>query len=139
MFDKTLEQLFSLPEVEVGKTDLDLIYPSKDYYGVVVSKQNKCMYFLVARHPCELTIILSEVWVRILLNEIISIANNILKCHVSGCVFGISSRKEKRGLFLMAGAEFLRKFYFSVCKLLRAGAIAQLIIQRYIAPTWEGR
>ena len=73
------------------------------------------------------------------MNEIISIANNILKCHVSGCVFGISSRKEKRGLFLMAGAEFLRKFYFSVCKLLRAGAIAQLIIQRYIAPTWEGR
>ena len=36
--------------------------------------------------------------------------------------------EKKKGLFLMAGAEFLRKFYFSVCKLLRAGAIAQLII-----------
>ena len=63
---------------------------------------------------------------RILLNEIISIADDIFKCHISGCMFGISSRREKRGLLLMAGAEFVRKFYFGVCKLLRADAFVYM-------------
>ena len=120
VFDKDLEPLFARPEVEVSIIDLNLLYLSKDYYDLVVSKQNRCMYFLVARHPCELAIVLSKVLVRILLNEIISIADDILKSHVSGYVFGISIRKEKRGLFLMAGAEFVRKFYFRVCRFLRA-------------------
>ena len=84
------------------------------------------MYFLVARHLCELAVVLSEVWVSILLNEIIFIADDILKCLVSDCVFGISSKKEKGGLFLMAGAEFVRTFYFSVCRLLRAGAFVDM-------------
>ena len=84
------------------------------------------MYFLVARHLCELAIVLSEVWVTILLNKIIFLADDILKCLVSDCLFGISSRKEKGGQFLMAGAEFVRKFYFSVCRLLRAGAFVDM-------------
>ena len=99
VFDKDLELLFASPEAQVRRIDLNLLYLSKDYYDLVVSKQNRCMYFLVAWHPCELAIVLSEVLVRILLNEIISIAGNILKCHVFGCVFGISSSKEKRVCF----------------------------------------
>lgn len=76
-----------------------MLYPSEDYYDLIDSRQNRCMHFLVARHPCELAIVPSEVWIRILLNEIISVGHDILKCHVSGCMFGISSRKEKRDMF----------------------------------------
>ena len=94
--------------------------------NLVVSKQNRCMHFLVVQHPCELAIVLSEVLVRILLNETISIADDILHCDVPGCVFCISSRKEKRDLFLMAGAEFFRKFYFNVCKLPRADGFVDM-------------
>ena len=34
--------------------------------------------------------------------------------------------EKKKDLFLMAGAEFFRKFYFNVCKLLRADAFVDM-------------
>ena len=49
------------------------------------------MYFLVAKQPCELAVKLSEVWMRISINEIVSIPNDLL----SDGKNGLSSRKEK--------------------------------------------
>ena len=97
MFDANLELLFGSPEVEITTINLDLVYPSKYYFDPVVSKQNRCKHFPVVRHSCELAIVLSEVWVRILLNGIISVVDDILKCHASGTVYDIiNSRKEKK-------------------------------------------
>lgn len=96
MFDANLELLFGSPEVEITTINLDLVYPSKYYFDPAVLKQNRCKQFPVVRHSCELAIVLSEVWVRILLNEIISVVDDILKCHASGTVYDINSRKEKK-------------------------------------------
>lgn len=80
------------------------------------------MYVEVLKYPCDLVIVLSKVWVRILLNEIISVSNNILNCGQ----YGSSRRKEKRALFLGAGVQFVKKIYFDVCKLLRADAFVDM-------------
>ena len=74
-------------------TKANLRYFSSDvlYYSGHDSKQNRCMYFLVAKQPCELAVKLSEVWMRISINEIVSIPNDLL---IDG-KYGLSSRKEK--------------------------------------------
>ena len=74
MFKKDLELLFA--NAGVRRFDLDLLYTSKDYYHLVVSKRNRCIYYLVAKH---VSLQLSEVLVRTFLNEIISIVDGILK------------------------------------------------------------
>ena len=84
IFNKDLQLLF---------TKANLRYFSSDvlYYSGHDSKQNRCMYFLVAKQPCELAVKLSEVWMRISINEIVSIPNDLL----SDGKYGLSSRKEK--------------------------------------------
>ena len=118
MFKKDLELLFA--NAGVRRFDLDLLYTSKDYYHLVVSKRNRCIYYLVAKH---VSLQLSEVLVRTFLNEIISIVHGILKWYISGCVYGISSRKEK---VLEVGAELVRKFCLDMCKLLSADAFVDM-------------
>ena len=63
---------------------------------LVDSNQNRCMYFLVATQPCELAVKLSELWIRILINDSMSISNDFL---ING-EYGLSSRKANRALFL---------------------------------------
>ena len=60
-------------------------------------------------------VFLSEVYLRILTNQIVSISNNLL-C-LSG-EYGLSKRCEKRELFLDSCANFIHTFYFDMCKLL---------------------
>ena len=74
------------------------------------------MYFLVAKQPCELAVKLSEVWIRILINNIDWISNDLL---IDG-EYGMSKRKENRTLFLDSCLHFVKSFYFDVCKLLKA-------------------
>ena len=76
------------------------------------------MYFLVAKQTCELAVKLSEVWMRILFNEIISISNDLL---IDGA-YGLSRRKENRVLFLDSCIQFVKSFYFDEYKLLNADA-----------------
>ena len=93
-FEKDLELLFANTEVE--RLDLDLLYHSETYYTLFDSKQNRCIYFLVAKKLCGLAVNLSEVWLRILINDFVCIYNDLL---IDG-EYGMSSRKEKRAEFL---------------------------------------
>ena len=107
---------------EVRRLDLDVLYWSEAHHALVESKQYRCMYVEALKHPCDLVIVWSEVWLRILLNEIISVSDNILN---SG-QYCNSSRKEKRALFLDVVVQFVKKIYFDVCKLLRADAFVDM-------------
>ena len=93
VFDRNLELFFA--KANLRDFALDLLYQYETYYALVDSNQNRCMYFLVAKQPCELAVKLSEVWIRILINGTVSISNNFL---ING-ENGLSSRKEKRALF----------------------------------------
>ena len=103
-FEKDLELLFANTEVE--RLDLDLLYHSETYYTLFDSKQNRCIYFLVAKKLCGLAVNLSEVWLRILINDFVCIYNDLL---IDG-EYGMSSRKEIRALFLDSFAQFLKNF-----------------------------
>ena len=116
VFDKDLELLFA--KVNLKHFSLDLLYHSGTHYTLVDSNQNRCMYFLVAKQPCELAIKLCEVWIRILINNMVSISNDFL----INDEFGLSRRKEKRALFLDSCVQFLKSFYSVACKLLNANA-----------------
>ena len=59
---------------------------------------------------------LSEVWIRILINDIMFISNDLL---IDG-EYGLSSRNENRALFVDSCVQFLKSLYFDVCKLLKA-------------------
>ena len=89
IFNKDLELLFT--KANLIHFSLDVLHHPGNHYTLVDSKQNRCMYFLVAKEPCELTVKLSEVWIRILINEIVSISNDLL---IDG-EYGLSSREEK--------------------------------------------
>ena len=58
---------------------LDLLYFSKMHSGLVSSTQNRCMNILIVTSPSDLVIVLSEVYVRILLNIFYSISSDTLK------------------------------------------------------------
>ena len=58
---------------------LDLLYFSKTHSGLVSSTQNRCMNILIVTSPSDLVIVLSEVYVRILLNIFYSISSDTLK------------------------------------------------------------
>ena len=47
------------------------------------------MYFLAAKQPCALAVKLPEVWIRILINNIDCISNDLL----IDCEYGMSDRK----------------------------------------------
>ena len=64
---------------------------------------------------------LSELYVRILTNQIVSISNDLL--HMQG-EYGVSMLCLKRNLFLNNGANFIKSLYFDMCKLLSADAFA---------------
>ena len=120
VFNKALELLFA--EANLRHFALDLLYQSGTHYILVDSNQNRCMYFLVAGQPCELAVNLSEVWIRILINDVVSISNNSL----IDDEYCLSSRKEKRALFLDSCVQFVKSFYFDACKLLNTDAFVYM-------------
>ena len=113
MFSNEVELFF----VKSRRTrfSLDVLYLSETYFQLVDSKQNRRMIYLVAKQPCGIINFLSEVYVRILTNQIVSISNDLL--FMSG-KYGLSTRHTKRDLFLDSGANFICGFYFNMCKLL---------------------
>ena len=115
IFSEEIELLF----VQSRKTrfNLDVLYSSETHYKLVDSKQNRCMNFLVAKHPCDSMVFLSEVYVRILTNQVVSISNDLLRMpgKYDLTKYGLS----KRNLFLDSCVIFIRCFCFDMCKLLR--------------------
>ena len=101
---------------------LDLMYQSGTDYRLAGSNENRCMYFIVVKQPCELSVKLSEIWTRISVNDIVSISNDLL----TDGEYGMSNRKENRALFLASCEQFLKSFYFDACKLLKANAFVYM-------------
>ena len=102
---------------------LDVLYHSGSHYMLVDSKQNKCISFLVAKEPCELAVKLAEVWVIILINNIIaSISNDLL---IDG-EYGMNSRKGNRTWFLDSCVQFVKNFYLDACKMLKANGFVYM-------------
>lgn len=80
-------------------------------------KQNLCMNFIIDKDPCDIAIFLSEVCVRILTNQLISISNDISRMIGE---YGLSKLSEKGNLFLDYSFIFICPFYFDhICKLLK--------------------
>ena len=77
------------------------------------------MKFFVAKDSADLIVALSEVYVRILTNIFYSISNKILQMKGECESLSISTRLEKRDLFLDYSIRFIRGFYFDVCLLLK--------------------
>ena len=75
---------------------LDVFYYSGTHCALIYSNQNRCMYFLVVKQPRELAIKLSEVWIRILINDMVFSSNDFL----IDSEYGLSGRKGKTALFL---------------------------------------
>ena len=96
-FKKDLELSFA--NANLRHFSLDLLYHSGTHYTLVDSDQNRCMYFLVAKQPCELAVKLLEVCITILINDIVSSSNDFCPVLING-KYGLSSGKEKRALFL---------------------------------------
>ena len=96
---------------------------SETHFQFVDSKQNCCMIFLVTKQLCDIIVFLSEVDVRILTNQIVSISND-LSC-ISG-EYSLSRRHTKCNLPFDSSANFIRGFYFNMCKLLRVYAFVDM-------------
>ena len=120
VFNKDLELLFA--KANLSHFALDLLYQAGTHYALVDSNQNRCIYFVVAKQPCEFAVKLSEVWNRILINDIVSISNDLL---IEG-VYSLSSRKENKAFFLDNCVKFVKIFYFDACKLLKANAFVYM-------------
>ena len=75
---------------------LDVFYYSGTHCALIYSNQNRCMYFLVVKQPRELAVKLSEVWIRILINDMVFSSNDFL----IDSEYGLSGRKGKTALFL---------------------------------------
>ena len=52
--------------------NLDILYSSDSHIQLVDSKQNRCMYFMLVKQWYDIIVYLSEVYVRILTNELVS-------------------------------------------------------------------
>ena len=63
------------------------------------------MYFLVVKQPRQLAVKLSEDWIRILVNDMVSISNDFL----IDSEYGLSGRKGKTALFLHSCLRHTRK------------------------------
>ena len=59
--------------------NLDVLHSCKTHFELADSQGNCCINFLVAKHPCDIIVFLSEVYVRILTNQIVSISNDLLR------------------------------------------------------------
>ena len=105
-FNKDLELFFA--KANLGHFTLYLLYQSEMHYMLADWNQNRCIYSLVAKQPFGLAIKLSEVWIRISTNDIVSSSNDFL---ING-EYDLSSRKEKRALFLDSCVQFVKSFYF---------------------------
>ena len=90
VFNKDLESLFAKTNLKDFTLDL-LLHQSETHYTLVDSYRNRFMYFLVAKQPCELAVELSEVWIIILISDIVSVSNHFL---ING-EYVLRSRKEK--------------------------------------------
>ena len=90
------------------------MYSSEKHYKLIESEHNQCMIFFVAKDSADL-VSLSEVYVRILTNIFYSISNEVLQMKGES----LSTRLEKRDLFLDYSIRFIRGFYFDVCLLLK--------------------
>ena len=90
---------------------MDLLYQSGTQYTLVDSNQNRFMHFLVVKQSCYLAIKLSEVWSRILINDIVSISNDLL----NDGEYGLSNGRENRALFLDSCMQFVKSFYSDYC------------------------
>ena len=123
VLDKDLELLFS--KANLMNFTLDVLYWCGTHYALVDPKQNRCLYFLVAKQPCELAVKLSEVWVRTFINDIVSISNNL---QIDG-EYGMSCRKENRKFFLDNCAHFAKKLYFDAYKMLKANAFVYMCVK----------
>ena len=99
--------------------NLDVLNLTERQFKLVNSKQNCCMSFLVAKHPCDIIFSVSEVCVRILINHVASFSNDLLTMSSD---YGSSIMYEKRVLFLDSCANFIRCFSFDLCKLLGPSA-----------------
>ena len=75
IFSNEIELLFV--KVRRMRFNLEVLYSSETNFQLVDSKQNRCMYFLAVKQPCDVVVFLSEVYVRILTNQIVSISNYI--------------------------------------------------------------
>ena len=95
---------------------LDVLYLCETHFQFVDSKKNRCMIFLAAKQACDIIFFSSEVYVRILTNQIVSFSNDLL-C-ISG-EYGLSTRHTKLNLCLDSSANFICGFYFAMSKLLR--------------------
>ena len=115
IFSKEIELLFV--KSRNMRFNLDVLYSFDTHFQLVVSKHNYCMNFLVVKQACDIILSLSECYVRILTNQIVSISNDLLL--MSG-EYGLSTMCEKRNLFLDSSASFICGFYFDMRKLLRA-------------------
>ena len=60
------------------KFNLDVLYSSETHCRLLDSKQDRCMNVLVVKQPCDIIVYLSEVYVRILYNQIVLISNDLL-------------------------------------------------------------
>ena len=94
VLNKDLELLFA--KVNLRHFALDVFYYSGIHCALIYSNQNRCMYFLVVKQPRELAVKLSEVWIRILINDRVSISNDFL----IDSEYGLNGRKGKTALFL---------------------------------------
>ena len=93
------------------------MYSSETHLKLVDSKQNRCMNFLVVKHPCDIIVFLSEVYVRILSNQVFLISNDVLR---SPGKYGLAKYgPSKRDLLFDSCVNFICCFYFDMCKLLR--------------------
>ena len=122
IFSNEIELLF----VQSGKTtfDLDVLYSSETHFKLVDSKQNLCMNVLVAKHPFDIIVFLSEVYVRILTSEVVSISNDLL--HLPGNYDLIKYGSSKDDLFLDSCTNFICCFYFDMCRLLRPSGFVHM-------------
>ena len=85
------------------KFSFDVLYSAETHFQLVDSKQNRCMIFLVSKQPCDIIVFLSEVYVGIFTNQIISISNDVL-C-VSG-EYDLSTRRCSQVIFELKVSEY---------------------------------
>ena len=105
--------------------NLVFLYSSENHFRLDDSKQNRCMNFLVVKQPCDILVSLSEVYVKILVNQIVLISNFPGKYDLA------KFDSTKHDLFILK-SSFIRCFYFDVCKLLRLSGFIH--IHKHFAP-----
>ena len=115
VFCKQIESLFV--QSRKLRFNSDVLYLSESHFRLVNSKQNCCMKVLVVKQPSDIIVSLSEVCVRILIDQVVSIFNFPGKFDLT--LFDSTTRD----LFLDCCITFICFLYFDVCKLLRPSGL----------------